>query len=198
MIVFGELAGRERVNEVLLAKQLGVSRTPLREALNGLVTENALYVMPRRGFFVCPLTVEDFMQVYTVRQILDPGALEQAGIPPLSTLEELERLNEALLLEDDVEACIQLDDVWHLKLLEHGSNQVLISLIQQMMSRTHRYELAYFRCCDGRRLANDDHQRIITALLEGDLFAACQALKANMTSGVSPIVEWLKNRGIAE
>src|SRR5258706_15896922 len=67
MIVDGRLAAGSRINEVHLAGSLGVSRTPLREALSRLVAEGALVVRPRLGMFVRPFTVEEFEQLYDLR-----------------------------------------------------------------------------------------------------------------------------------
>src|SRR5438552_13883463 len=79
-IVDGRLPAGERLNEVHLAASLGVSRTPLREALGRLTAEGALTSSPRLGFFVRPLTAEEFRQIYPIRAILDPEALRLAGI----------------------------------------------------------------------------------------------------------------------
>src|SRR5256885_11811966 len=81
MIVDGRLPAGERINEVHLSKQLGVSRTPLREALARLNQEGALRHVPRIGYFVRPLTLEEFEQIYPIRQLLDPEALRLAGLP---------------------------------------------------------------------------------------------------------------------
>mgnify|MGYP000868776508 CR=1 FL=1 len=74
MIVDGRLGPGDRINEVHLSRQLGVSRTPLREALSGLVAEGALIARPRLGYFVRPLTLEEFEQIYDIRPLLDPEA----------------------------------------------------------------------------------------------------------------------------
>ena len=81
MILDGRLPAGERINEVRLAAQLGVSRTPLREALARLANEGALRDEPRRGYFVKPLTGEEVRAIYPIRAILDPAALRLAGIP---------------------------------------------------------------------------------------------------------------------
>ncbi|HEX5258404.1 MAG TPA: GntR family transcriptional regulator, partial [Sphingomicrobium sp.] len=81
MILDGEIAAGSRINEVHLARELGVSRTPLREAIARLVREETLVTVPRVGAFVKPLTIEEFEQVYSIRTLLDPEALRLAGIP---------------------------------------------------------------------------------------------------------------------
>src|SRR5436309_2715334 len=89
MIVDGHLPAGERINEVHLSKQLGVSRTPLREALARLTQEGALRQVPRIGYFVRALTLEEFEQIYAIRPLLDPEALRLAGLPSSGRMERL-------------------------------------------------------------------------------------------------------------
>jgi DNA-binding GntR family transcriptional regulator len=81
LIVDGQLAAGQRINEVHLSQQLGVSRTPLREALARLAQEGALRSVPRIGYFVRPLAIDEFEQLYDIRPILDPEALRLTGLP---------------------------------------------------------------------------------------------------------------------
>jgi DNA-binding GntR family transcriptional regulator len=93
-IVAGRLPAGERINEVHLSQQLGVSRTPLREALARLAQEGALRHVARIGYFVRPLTLEEFEQIYAIRPILDPEALRLAGLPSRDRLERLRDIND--------------------------------------------------------------------------------------------------------
>jgi DNA-binding GntR family transcriptional regulator len=196
MIVDGVLPEGERVNEVHLAQKLGVSRTPLREALNRLASEGALTSAPRLGFFVRPLTLEEFQQVYTIRPLLDPEALRLAGIPSAAKLDRLERINAKLAKAASGSAgAIALDDRWHLELIGDCPNRVLIELIENNILRTRRYEMALMRESLNVMRATDEHTRILQALRRGDLEGACDALKDNMQSGFEPIAAWLKERG---
>lgn len=194
MIVDGSLPAGERVNEVHLAASLKVSRTPLREALGRLVAEGALNVVPRIGYFACPLTLEEFQQIYPIRAILDPEALRLSGIPSAQRLARLEALNQKIIKAHDTEKVLSLDDAWHLELLADCSNSVLIDLIQQFMRRTRRYELALMRERRNVHVAYNYHEKIMAALRAGDLKAACNALRRNMQVGNKPIIEWLKAR----
>jgi DNA-binding GntR family transcriptional regulator len=194
MIVDGRLPAGERINEVRLSERLGVSRTPLREALNRLAAEGALTSTPRLGYFVRPLTLEEFEQIYDIRPILDPEALRLAGLPPPGRIERLEELNRELAAARDPERAIALDDAWHMELLAGCPNRVLVELIQNIIQRTRRYELALMRETRNVLRATEDHGRILAAMREGDLPAACVALERNMRSGRGPIVEWLLAR----
>lgn len=194
MIVDGRLTPGARVNEVQLAASLGVSRTPLREALGRLAAEDALTSSPRVGWFVRPLTIEEFEQIYPIRAILDPEALRLAGLPPPGRLAQLEALNRKILEAGDPDRMISLDDAWHLDLLAGCPNRVLIGLIEQFMRRTRRYEIALMRERSNVSGAAVNHRKILAALRARDLDRACEALRQNLRSGIEPVIAWLKTR----
>lgn len=197
MICDGRLAAASRINEVHLARDLGVSRTPLREALNRLASEGALDVRARLGFFVRPLTLDEFEQIYDLRPLLDPEALRLAGVPKPAVMKRLEELNRKLANTRDAEAAIALDDEWHFTLIEACPNKALVDLIHGVVLRTRRYELALMQEDKNGAAASEDHMRIMKALRVNDLEAACAWLKHNMQSGKAPIVAWLKARASA-
>lgn len=192
-IVDGRLADGQRLNEVHLAAELGISRTPLREALGRLVAEGALEGRPRHGYFVRPLSVGEFEQITAIRPILDPAALRLAGLPRPAQIARLEKLNSKLAMAAPT-AALALDDAWHLLLLAHCPNRELVALIETMMRRTRRYELALLREAGGGARAGDEHARIVAALRAGELEAACAALHDNMTGGKAPVIAWLTAR----
>jgi DNA-binding GntR family transcriptional regulator len=195
MIVDGELQPGERINEVHLSQQLGVSRTPLREALGRLAHEGALDTVPRIGHFVRPLTVDEIEQLYQIRPLLDPEALRLAGLPPKEKIERLRELNESITAADgDLDEVISADDDWHIELVSDCPNKILIDLIQQFMRRTRRYEVALMREKGNVSAATTNHRSIIAALKRRDLDAACKALRANLESGRAPIIAWLTSR----
>ncbi len=197
-IVNGELAPGARINEVHLAEELRVSRTPLREALTGLAAEGALRSVPRRGFFVLPLTVEEFLAIYPIRGLLDPAAFRLSGIPSPQRIRKLEQLNQRMRREPDPEERVRLDDAWHLELIAACPNPVLLDLIRQFMERTRRYELAFYRETRNLEISTADHDRVIAAVRRGDMAAALAALESNLTSGIEPIVAWLTQRQEAD
>jgi DNA-binding GntR family transcriptional regulator len=194
MIVDGRLVEGERINEVHLAGKLGVSRTPLREALNRLSAEGALTNVPRIGYFVRPLTLDEFKQIYAIRPLLDPEALRLAGVPDAKKLEQLGKLNESLRKTRSAKASIDIDDAWHLELISDCPNRLLIELIENMIVRTKRYELAHLQESLNVERATGEHAAILAALKAGDLERACLALKKNMESGFAPLAEWLRQR----
>jgi DNA-binding GntR family transcriptional regulator len=194
----GSLADGERVNEVHLAAQLGVSRTPLREALSRLVSEQILVLRPRHGYFVPALSPASFEAEYGIRPILDLAALRLQGLPTAAIVHELEQLNATLQSARSFAEQIDIDDAFHLALLRDCPNPVLLDLIRTMMVRTRRYEFAYFRECAPMRDISDQHGQIVAALRQRNLDAACDALRLNLTSGLQPMRDWLSSRNRSE
>jgi DNA-binding GntR family transcriptional regulator len=194
MIVNGRLPAGERISEVRLSRQLGVSRTPLREALARLSHEGALDAIPRIGYFVRPLTVSEFDQIYRIRPILDPEALRLAGLPSPERVKRLQEINHQIEKARTADAIIDLDDEWHLELVADCPNKVLIDLIKQFARRTRRYEIALMRERKNVLTSTTNHKAIMAALRRRDLRGACAALRLNCTSGYAPIMEWLLGR----
>ena len=193
-IVDGRLPAGERINEVHLAHSLGVSRTPLREALARLAQEGALESVPRIGYFVHRLTVAELDQIYAIRPILDPEALRLAGLPSRERMEKLRAINAELARARDADAILALDDAWHLELVAGCANKVLLGLIEQFIQRTRRYELALMRERKNVVTAATNHHAILAALRRRDLAGACAELRTNLEVGREPIIAWLRSR----
>jgi len=194
MILDGRLPPGERINEVHLSAELGVSRTPLREGLAKLAQEGALRSIPRIGYFVRELSLDEFEQIYDIRPILDPEALRLAGLPSPERMARLKELNDKIGRARDPNTIIDLDDEWHMELIADCPNKVLIDFIKQIIQRTRRYEIALMREKKNVAVASENHNAVMSALKKRDLDAACAALKHNMQTGREPIVKWLKAR----
>lgn len=194
MIFDGDLAAGTRINEVHLATRLGISRTPLREALATLVAEKAVDSIPRRGFFVRRLGRAEFEDIYPIRALLDPEALRLSGIPSAAGLDKLERLNRRIRATKAHKARFSLDEAWHLELISNCQNQVLLDLIELFMRRFRRYGLAFLRDQKLIETVNIEHREILRALKRGDMDGACEWLRGNLSSDKTPILQWLKTR----
>jgi DNA-binding GntR family transcriptional regulator len=194
MIVDGTLAAGERINEVHLSLRLGVSRTPLREALARLAREGTLTSVPRIGWFVKPLSLDEFDQLYAMRPLLDPEALRLAGLPTRERVEQLEELNAQIAAGENADRIIDLDDEFHLLLIADCPNQILLDLIRDIIRRTRRYEVALMRGRANVSVATDNHRAILAALRRGDLEGAVAALRHNLQTGYEPIRSWLEER----
>ncbi|MGK2962788.1 MAG: GntR family transcriptional regulator [Gemmatimonadaceae bacterium] len=193
LIMDGELEPGARINEVELAARLQVSRTPLREALARLSAEGFVGNIPRRGHFVQGLRAGDIAQLYGVRAVLDPAALELAGLPGARQLGALDALNARIAgAAGAVERIIDLDDAWHLALLAHCPNSVLVDLIRQFMQRTRPLERAYVRVHENVETMMTTHATIVGALRAGSLDEAVACLRQNMQDGIGLVVQWVE------
>ncbi len=191
MIVGGELPGGTRINEVHLARNLGVTRTPLREALTLLVAEGAVRQIPRRGFFVCELTIQEAEEIYPIRAGLDPEALRVSGIPSQERLEALRTLNKEIAATKNVHDRIRLENQWHSDLCADCSNKTLLGLIDQFMKRTARYEVLTMAMDATIEQGTNTRSRVLQALQEGDMDAACALLRGGLLRGKNPVIKWL-------
>ena len=196
MIVDGQLSAGERINEVQLSERLGLSRTPLREALGRLEGEGALTSKPHLGFFVAPLSETEYRQLYPIRALLDPEALRLAGIPSETRLRDLAALNRKMKESRDPLTAIALDDQWHLALIDDCPNRVLIELSTIFIQRTRRYELALMRDGANVKVSTRQHDEILRFLRNGNLRRACARLRDNMLSGTESVIEWLRSQSL--
>jgi DNA-binding GntR family transcriptional regulator len=187
LIVGGDLSGGVRLNETHLAKHLGVSRTPIREALRRLVGEGAVIAIPNLGFFVAELSAHELDEIYMLRPVLDMLALRLGGLPRAETLAEMRDVNRLLAETKSSGDAVDLDDRWHRLLISECRNSVLITFIDQLIARTRRYELTLFADLNQRLDAARQHDAVIDALAGQDLDSACAALTANLTRGDEPL-----------
>jgi DNA-binding GntR family transcriptional regulator len=193
MIVLGDLRDGDAINEVHLAAKLAVSRTPLREALSALVGEQAVEHIPRRGFFVRGLTIEEATEIYAIRPLLEPEALRTAGLPSPSELDALDEINRQFAAAPSARIAIALDDEWHARLFSRTPNRTLIDILWHLIKRTHRYELGVMGQPEVLESSAKGHREIIEALRNRDLARGCDLLKQNV-SGLDAVVNWLESR----
>lgn len=194
MIIEGQISDGERINEVQLSQKLGISRTPLREGLGQLVAEQFVHLVPRRGFFAAELTPKEFSDLYDLRPLLDPQALILGGQPSDAEIDAIDASNNAFINATPGPAAVEADEIFHRRLLASCPNKVLLDLIETLMRRTQRYELALLRTEPPVKHSGEQHSKIIKALREHDLFGAAERLRENLTSGKAAILDWLSSR----
>lgn len=194
MISRGEIAPGARVNEVRLAAALGVSRTPVREALNRLQADGFLDAQPRRGFFAPKFSAAELKDAYRLRPILDCAALENAGLPDRERLDRLVAINRQFARARGIDQRIDLDDAFHLTLIGGCGNKLLLDLVGALIARTRRYEHAYLSDAGAFEQSGTEHDRILSALASENLAAAVAALRENLSSGLEPMLCWLNKR----
>lgn len=194
-ILDGAIAPGASMNESELALALGVSRTPLREALLGLEREGFLTSETGRGFFVVPLTVRDAQDLYSLLWTLEGAALAASSTFDRERLSELRAVNAELKqAERDPGEALRLDRRWHDTLLRGCVNARVLTLINTLKDQAQRYETAYMQCSGRIILSTRQHEAIVKALEAGDRRTACEELEKNWRVSLEFLVPWLQSR----
>jgi DNA-binding GntR family transcriptional regulator len=192
-ILQGALAPGGDVNEAALAAQLGVSRTPLREALLGLESEGYLESAAGRGFSVAPLTERDVNEIYPVLWTLEGLALRASAPLKAATVKRLAEINKELEgSARSSQKALALDRKWHDLLLSGCRNRLLLQTIGLLKDLGERYELAYMRHSGQVPISAKQHRAILTALRKGNLDRAVQHLEENWRVSQDFLVPWIQ------
>lgn len=192
-ILNGTFAPGGDMNEAELAAQLGVSRTPLREALLGLESEGFLQSAVGRGFAVAPLTERDVEEIYPVLWTLECQALQSAPIPQATLVKGLADLNAELdASTKSPEKALALDRKWHELLLSGCKNRHLLGTIRQMKDLAERYELAYMRHSGSVPFSAKQHRAILAALRKRDHVGAVAYLVDNWRVSQEFLIPWIR------
>ena len=169
-IVRGEFRPGERLRTEEIARQFGISRIPVREALHSLVADGFVTLSPQRGAFVADLSVEDIEEIYLLRCLLEPVAARLA-VANL-TDEVVERLvkivEEMEASEHDQPRWMDLDRSFHLTLYAASGRPRLYRMITQLRSNSERYTAIYIaspRYMPGARVR---HRELLEAYLLAD------------------------------
>lgn len=184
-ILSGELRPGADINENRLADELGVSRTPLREALHSLRGERLIANRPGRGFLVAPLDLEEAENLYEATGMLESCILEEWGAPDADALGEMRALTDRRKREsDDPRRNVEFDWRWHDLALSACRNQVLLDLVDRVKTRVLRYELLYQLDLDRVESALESHREIERLLADGEIAAAAAELRRQWMTGV--------------
>jgi DNA-binding GntR family transcriptional regulator len=184
-----------RLNESELSVELGISRTPLREALLGLEKEGLIVASPGKGFSVVPLSEQELAEVYPILWTLECLALRLRGFPTAQELSELARINDRLEAKLHQPAvALQLDTEWHTALLEPCPNARLKEAIGHLKQSAYRYEYAYMQ--EARRViaSATQHRQILAALKRRDIDRAAATLEENWRVTLEIAGSWLAQK----
>ena len=144
-ILSGQLQPGERLMEIHLAKQLGVSRTPVREAIRKLELEGLVSTIPRRGAVVAEITRTDMEDVLEVRHALEDLAVRRASEnmseEQLNELKKASARFEECVRKDDLRASAQADEEFHEIISEATGNRRLLQILNNLRGQIYRYRL---------------------------------------------------------
>lgn len=188
-ILTSEIVPGARIVESRLAEELGVSRTPLREALLQLEQEGYVIAEPNRGYSAAELSAREIRETYPILGSLEALALQATGYAVADHLAVLNEINEKFVSHaSHPELAIQYDIQFHQQLLAACPNGKLVGYITELRRCVERYERKFLR---GELVVRDSakqHQQILAAIEQGELSEAATRLQANWVSGIDWMV----------
>ncbi|MBK5245076.1 MAG: GntR family transcriptional regulator [Eubacteriaceae bacterium] len=181
-IITGELKPGQRLMEVQLAEEMGVSRTPVRESIRKLELEGLVKMVPRKGAYVTPMSVNDLKEMMEIRRALEGLAAELAA--KNATQEQIEQLYFAnqrfgeAALENDEEGIIKYDMDIHEIIYKASGNLKLLQMINSLREQMQRFRAEYVHRIDDKNPLVNQHMEIIKGIehREGAIanVAACE------------------------
>lgn len=191
-IAGGEFAAAPRLDEVRLSRRMGVSRTPLREALIALEEEGLVQSQPNKGFLVVPADDSLVREVYPILGALERLAVGLAGERLQAAVPELDDLNERLAIETVPARQYALDLAFHERLVSDCGHPRLLRLIEIHRLQARRFDGAYSRGTADRDGSCAEHRELIAALREGRTADAQRDLEAHWRRGKDVVIAWLE------
>lgn len=197
LILKGDLKPGERLMEIHLAEQLGVSRTPIREAIRMLELDGLVKMIPRKGAQVAQISREDLQDVLEVRKALDTLAVKLAcnriTEDEIKKLKEAENEFEKTLMQSDTTLIAEADVAFHDVIQLAAKNKRLKSIISNLAERIYRYRFEYIKQqSDGGKTLVMEHREIIRCIEEKDVKAAINAIEVHIDNQEQSIVTQLE------
>jgi DNA-binding GntR family transcriptional regulator len=195
-ILRGDLKPGERLMELQLASKLGVSRTPIREAIHMLEQEGLAVTVPRRGAEVARMTLKDMEDVLEIREALDELAVRLA-IDKISP-EQLEQLRvvkkdfEMNTKSGDIKKIAEADVKFHDIIYEATDNPKLVSMLSNFRAQAYRYRVEYLKDANSYPVLIREHEAIVESIETKDEKKAMQAMHehvANQALAVKAVIE---------
>jgi DNA-binding GntR family transcriptional regulator len=173
-IIHGELKPGDSIMEDELQSELGVSRTPIREALIRLQSENFVTIYPRKGIFVSTLTPKTIREIYEVRELVEPQLLrkvfqsiDRKWLEDIKVrfLEDLSNLSR----EEKKDHFVKLDEEFHDYFLNLSENNYLVEMMTKVYDQIHRMRIHTFYAELRNEMTREEHIKIIDAILDNDV-----------------------------
>ncbi len=191
-----------RALEQSLAQELGMSRTPVREALIRLQKEGLVEVMPRHGMRVLPVSPDDMRDIYELLTAIEPMAAEMVArknLPErdLKPLIDASRSMAMALKADDLDAWAAADERYHRLLIALAGNRLMMDTVQALWDRAHRARMVTLRLRPIPENSTKEHIAIVDAIRAGDAPAAARLYRAHRERGSRELLALLEKARIS-
>jgi DNA-binding GntR family transcriptional regulator len=195
-------APAHQVLELELAADLGMSRTPVREALVRLENERFVQIIPRHGMRVVPLSIQDLREVYEVLTALELTAIDRLARSKLdakglttidSALDDMDRA----LKHQDIEAWVKADERFHRTLVLLSGNSRLAAMADSLWEQGHRARMTTVRLRTSLNVSNREHRAVATAIRRGDARGASALHAKHRARATDEIIRLLQQTRLA-
>lgn len=189
----GRLKPGQRLEEERLSQALGVSRTPLREALSTLASEGLVTAVPRRGFRVPRLSADTARDLLPMVGALEGLALRLSGPQSRLLATGLDEINARLALPHlTPRQRAETDRRWHALLVSRNPNAELAASLARLLNRLRPYAGSWDRPASELEAARAEHEEIARLLGAGELDAAAEAVLRHRVREIALLGSWLK------
>jgi DNA-binding GntR family transcriptional regulator len=179
-IISCQIAPGCALNERELVAEIGVSRTPIREALNRLEKENLVTIIPGRGAFVSSITVKEINDIYQLREIIEPHVI--GLVTPVFPEETLLAYRQAFMAldQDDYDGLARLDSEFHCLLVDWAENDLINQVMANMYAQNQRIRFRLTRQPARLQETVAEHLEVIEAMLARDPLRAQEAMREHL------------------
>ncbi len=190
-ILRGDLVPGERLMELQLASKLGVSRTPIREAIRMLEQEGLAITIPRKGAIVAGMTEKDMQDVLEIREALEELSVQVAcdkiTDEQITVLREtMENFKESLK-SGDIKRMAEADVEFHNVIYQATDNPKLISMLSNLQEQMYRYRVEYLKNPDNHDQLLQEHEAIYKGILEKDKDGVTQMIRRHISNQVDVV-----------
>lgn len=200
-IIGGTLKPRERLMEIQLAEELGVSRTPIREALRKLELEGFIVMVPRKGAYVADFSFKDIADIFEIRAALE--GLAAALAAERITDEEMENMERLLaekaeaIARNDIERIVEVDTKFHEAIYQASRNKRLWSIISNLREQIQRFRSTSLAYPGRSKQSLEEHRVIVEAIQARDVAQSRQVAQEHIENAENSMIDAIKKDGLA-
>ncbi len=190
----------ERLMEIQLADEMGVSRTPVREAIRKLELEGLVIMVPRKGAYVAGISVKDIHEVFEVRAALEGLAASLAA--QRITPEELDEMEKSLFVEageidgNNLRSIVEIDTTFHDLLYKTARNEKLVQMVNNLQEQLQRFRSASLARPGRSKTALEEHRKILEALALRDSKLAQALAIEHIENAETAMMESIESQGL--
>ncbi len=193
-ILKGDFPSNQRLVETALAKELGVSRTPVREALHKLEMEGLVETLPRMGYVIKPISEEEVEEICEIRKVVEALALKWAmERNSEGLLKELNKnviTTERKLSKGNPKVFVDLDAQFHEIIAKHSGSKRLLEMVEILRRHMLRYRIESIYVMDNVLRALEGHKRVLEGIRKGLFPEAEKALRDHIEQSKEDILRY--------